>query len=192
MIEIEEIKNYLKLNLSDKRFKHSLNTANTALELAKAFGEDSQRAYISGLVHDCTRELSLEKQQSMLKDLGTEVDLLTYSTAELLHAYSAEYLIRQRFMIYDETIINAVRYHTTGKEAMKPLEKIIFLSDVTEPARSFPGIDNIRQLSKHDLDNALLEAFDSSIRFLIGKKAMIHPNTVYARNFIVNDLQNMK
>ncbi|MGB7604443.1 MAG: bis(5'-nucleosyl)-tetraphosphatase (symmetrical) YqeK [Lutisporaceae bacterium] len=192
MIELEEIKNYLKLNLSDKRFKHSLNTAETALELANVFREDPQRAYISGLVHDCTRELDLALQQSMLRELGIQVDSLTHSNAELLHAYSAEYLIRQKFRIDDETIITAVKYHTTGKEAMELLEKIIFLSDVIEPSRSFLGIDNIRQLSKCDLDEALIEAFDSSIKFLIGKKATIHPDTIYARNFIITHLQNKK
>jgi len=192
LIELEEIKDYLKLNLSDKRFKHCLNTAETALELANIYGEDPHIAYISGIVHDCARELDLTLQQSMLRELGTEVDSLIYSNKELLHGYSAEHVIRQKFRIDDEIIITAVKYHTTGKEAMKLLEKIIFLSDVIEPSRSFPGIENIRQLSKYDLDEALIAAFDSSIRFLIGKKAMIHPNTVYARNFIITDLQNKK
>lgn len=188
LIELEGIKNYLKHNLSAKRFKHSINTAETALELANVFGEDTKRAYISGLVHDCTRELDLTVQQSMLRELGTQVDLLIYNNTELLHGYSAEYLIRQKFRIDDEAIITAVKYHTTGKEAMRLIEKIIFLSDFIEPSRSFLGIESIRQLSRCNLDEALIEAFDLSIKFLIGKKAAIHPNTIFARNFIITHL----
>lgn len=189
MIELDAIKNYLKLKLSDKRYIHSLNTADTAFKLAGIFGEEQKKAYISGLVHDCTREVELLEQQSMLKALNIEVDSITYNSSGLLHAYTAEYVLRNKFRINDEAIISAVRLHTTGKEAMKPIEKIIFLSDVIEPSRSFPGVEDIRQLSRLNLDEALISAFDSSIRFLVSKRALIHPNTVYARNYAINALQ---
>lgn len=188
MIEVDDIKKHLKLTLSDKRYIHSLNTADTAFELAGIFDENPTKAYISGLVHDCTREKELSEQQSMLKALDIEVDTITYSISELLHAYSAEYLMRHKFNIDDGAIISAVRFHTTGKVDMSLLEKIIFLSDVIEPSRSFPGVEYIRQLSRHNLDEALVAAFDSSIRFLIGKRALVHPNTVHARNYILTAL----
>lgn len=189
MIELEDIKKYLQLTLSEKRYIHSLNTADTALKLAATFGEDPKKAYISGLVHDCTREIRLSEQQSMLKALNIEVDSLTYNISELLHAYTAEYVLRYKFKIDDEMVISAVRFHTTGKEDMKLLEKIIFLSDVIEPSRNFPGIEYIRELSRKNLEEALVEAFDSSIRFLVGKRALIHPNTVIARNYVISSLQ---
>lgn len=188
MIEVDEIKKHLKQTLSEKRYVHSLNTADTAYELAGIFSEDIDKAYISGLVHDCTRELELAVQQSMLKAMDKEVDPITCNISELLHAYSAEYMIRHGYKIEDEAIISAVRFHTTGKEDMALLEKIIFLSDMIEPSRSFPGVEYIRKLSKSNLDLALIEAFDSSIRFLIGKRTVVHPNTVHARNFLINAL----
>lgn len=189
MIELEDIKKYLRQTLSEKRYRHSLYTAETASELAKVFGEDPLRAYVSGLVHDCTRETELEEQRTMLKTLDIQVDSVTYDISELLHAYSAEYILRNKFEIQDEIIIFAVRFHTTGKENMNLLEKLIFLSDVIEPSRNFPGVEDIRQLSRQSIDMALIAAFDSSIRFLMGKKALIHPNTVYARNFVINALR---
>jgi predicted HD superfamily hydrolase involved in NAD metabolism len=78
-----------------------------------------------------------------------------------------------------------VRFHTTGRENMTLLEKIIFLADVIEPSRDFPGIEYIRQIANENIDEALLAAFESSIKFLLGKRQMIHPNTLLARNYIL-------
>jgi predicted HD superfamily hydrolase involved in NAD metabolism len=185
---IEKIKEYLRSNLSEHRYLHSENTAATAEALARLYKADSNKAYIAGLVHDCTRELDMDTQQQLISLLKIEVDKLTLSTRELLHAYTAEYVMKTQFEIFDEEIISAVRYHTTGKENMAILEKIVFLADVIEPTRSFPGVDNIRALSKENLNMALIAAFDSSIRYLIGKEAEIHPNTFFARNYILSTL----
>jgi predicted HD superfamily hydrolase involved in NAD metabolism len=122
----------------------------------------------------------------MLESLRIEVDEITLVTKELLHAHTAEYVMRNEFNIYDEEIISAVKFHTTGKENMTMLEKVIFLADVMEPSRSFPGVDYIRQLVTENLDEAVLAAFDSSIRFLLGKRHLIHPNTLLARNYVLN------
>ena len=179
------IEEYLSKTLSVKRFNHSKGTAKTAKELAILYKEDSEKAYLAGLVHDCTREIDIKIQIEMLEALGIEVDEITLTTKELLHAITAEYLMINQFNIYDKEVISAVKYHTTGRENMTLLEKILFLADVIEPSRSFPGIDYIRQLAKSNIDEALLEAFESSIKFLLYKRQMIHPSTFLARNYIL-------
>lgn len=189
MISLSKIQEHLQQSLSPNRYIHSRSTAETAKKLADRYGQDSNKAYLAGLVHDCCRELDMDKQHSMLKALSYEVDELTFSIKELLHAYTAEYILRNTFIIEDKEIIMAVRSHTTGKEAMSKLEKIIFLSDVIEPSRSFPGIEYLRRLSMESLDEAVLAAFDSSIKFLIGKYSLIHPDTFLARNYIIKHLQ---
>lgn len=183
--DIDFIKEYLTNTLSPKRYIHSVNTAITAEKLAIIYNEDSDKAYLAGLVHDCTREADMEKQHGMLNALGIATDQLTMTTKELIHAYTAEYVIKYEFNINNDDIISAVRFHTTGKENMTLLEKIVFLSDVVEPSRSFPGVDSLRQLSMDNLDGALLAAFDSSLRFLIGKRQMVHINTILARNYVL-------
>jgi predicted HD superfamily hydrolase involved in NAD metabolism len=185
LIEHILIKEYLAETLSAKRFIHSENTAKTAKELAIIYKEDSEKAYLAGLVHDCTREVDIKVQHNMLEALEIECDELTLATKELIHALTAKYIIENEFNIYDEEIISAVEFHTTGKENMTLFEKIIFLADVVEPSRSFPGVDFIRQLAMKNIDEALLAAFDSSLRFLLGKGQMIHPNTLFGRNYIL-------
>lgn len=191
MVGLDSMHEYLKKTLSDKRYIHSVNTAETAVRLAKLYGVSEDKAYVAGLIHDCTREAAMDTQIQMLHILGYEVDELTKGIRELLHAYTAEYVMKQQFCIEDQEIISAVRFHTTGSTGMSMLEKVIFLSDVIEPSRSFPGVDYIRQLSVENIDEALLAAFDSSIRFLTGKRAMIHPNTVFARNDLLGGLRSI-
>jgi predicted HD superfamily hydrolase involved in NAD metabolism len=185
LTEYNAIKEYLTNTLSTKRLMHSEGTAKTAEKLAIIYNVDSRKAYLAGLVHDCTRETDIAAQNNMLEALELEVDELTLTTKELLHALTAEYLMINEFNIYDEEIISAVRFHTTGRENMTLLEKIIFLADVIEPSRDFPGIEYIRQIANENIDEALLAAFESSIKFLLGKRQMIHPNTLLARNYIL-------
>lgn len=187
---LDAIKDYLSANVSSKRYIHSINTAATAEELAARYGVHTGKAYLAGLIHDCTRELDIHMQHQILKLLNIVVDDITFRTAELLHSYSAEHIIKKEFEIYDEEIIFAVRFHTTGKENMSLLEKIIFLSDVIEPSRVFPGVETIRQLAQENLDEALIAALDSSVKFLIGKRSLIHPNTFLARNYILKYLKD--
>lgn len=192
MTEYNSIKEYLSSTLSTKRFEHSVGTAKTAEKLAIIYNEDRRKAYLAGLVHDCTRETDIKGQINMLEALGIAVDDITLNTKELLHAVTAEYLIINEFNIDDKEIIAAVRFHTTGKENMTQLEKIIFLADVIEPSRDFPGIEHVRQLAESSLDDAMLAAFESSIKFLLGKRQMIHPNTLLARNYILKHFKEKK
>ena len=189
MTEDNSIKKYLAKTLSAKRFIHSENTANTAERLAIIYKENSEKAYLAGLVHDCTREIDIGVQKDMIEALGIEVDEFTLISKELIHAFTAEYLIVNEFNIIDKEVISAVKFHTIGKENMTLLEKIIFLSDVIEPSRSFPGVDYIRQLAMENIDEALLAAFDSTIKFLLGKRQMIHPNTLLARNYVLKQFK---
>jgi predicted HD superfamily hydrolase involved in NAD metabolism len=192
LTEYNSIKEYLTSNLSTKRFEHSVGTAKTAEKLAIIYNEDSRKAYLAGLMHDCTREIDIKDQNKMLEALGIVVDDITSNTKELLHAVTAEYLIVNEFNINDKEIISAVRFHTTGKENMTQLEKIIFLADVIEPSRNFPGIEYIRQLAESNIDEAMLTAFESSIKFLLCKRQMIHPNTLLARNYILKHFKEKK
>lgn len=182
MKELITIKEYLATRLSSKRFLHCLHVADTAAALAKQHRCDVQKAYLAGLVHDCTRELDLISQHKLAEQLHIQLDQQTYQSKELIHAHTAEYMLKNEFKIYDEEILSAVKAHTTGTVAMTTLDKVLFIADVIEPSRSFTGVEDIRKASQGDLDQAVILALDFSIRFLIEKKSLIHPNTFLARN----------
>ena len=185
IITLEEIKEKLKKSIKPERYAHSINAMNTAVELAKHYGVDKRKAEIAGILHDCARDLDTEYIYVICKDAGMKVDEIKKRQPKLLHGPVGAYIARVDYGIKDEEVLEAIRVHTTGKENMEMLDKIIFISDYIEPGREFPGVDSIRELVFKDLDRAMVLAFDNTISHVLEKGELLHPDTVHARNYIL-------
>ena len=70
---IDDKKKFLKDNLSAKRFHHSVNVAEECRKLAQKYGEDPERAYFAGLLHDICKELPGEEQKDLVLKSGFSV-----------------------------------------------------------------------------------------------------------------------
>ena len=149
------VKSFLIKNLSPRRFIHSVCVANLAVDLAKCYGEDIFKAYVGGLLHDCAKEIPNSKKIYMCNYYGIEVDEILMMQPDLLHQFLGASLAYSVFRIRDIDILNAIRYHTTGRENMSLLEKIIYLADYTEPNRIHENVKYIRRLVFENLDKAL-------------------------------------
>lgn len=189
MVSEEKIMNYLKQNLSEGRLKHSVEVSRTAEALAGQYGSDTEKAGLAGLVHDCARYKSREELVQYIAEEGIMLDEAALCIKELLHGPAAVHICKKEFGIYDGEVLSAVMYHTTGKENMTKLEKIIFLADFIEPGRVFDGVEELRRLALENLDEALLAAFDSSIKYIISKRGHIHKTTVAARNYLLQSME---
>src|SRR5699024_12548418 len=99
-------------------------------------------------------------------------DLLTFPP-ELWHGPVGALLMEQEQGITERRVLNAIRYHTTGRAGMTTCDMIIFLADYIEPARDFPGVDNVRKAAQRDLCEATWLALRNTIRHLIDKQAMV-------------------
>lgn len=189
MLDMNSIMSYLYSSISSKRYIHSINVSITAKRLAEFYECDAAKAEIAGLVHDCARELDRSIQADYITEESIAADEMTLSRKELLHGPAAVHICRKAFGIEDDEILNAVRYHTTGRENMSLLEKIIYLSDFIEPGRSFVGVEALRGMAFKDLNKALLLAYNSSIEYLLSKNELIHVNTILSRNYVLKELQ---
>lgn len=174
--------------MSKKRYIHSINVSETAVTLAEHYGCNVNKAKLAGLIHDCAKDIDIEEQIIYANDCGFPVDEVTYKISELIHAPASVYLCRKVFGITDVEVLSAIRYHTTGKPEMSLLEKIIFISDIIEPSRNFEDVEILRNMAYNNLDTALLYALDSSIIYIVKKKSMLHPDTIYARNYLIDSL----
>ena len=179
----EKIISDLKKRLSQKRLSHTQGVAETAVKLAKIYGADEEKVYIAGLLHDMGKELSLEEMNTLTENL--DIDSYMRSSKALLHGPAGAVLAKKTFNIDKETY-SAIFYHTTGKEDMTLTEKIVFVSDMAEPSRTFEGIENLRQIMLKDIDDAVVEAADLTLKYLIENKKNIYPLTVISRNYIIN------
>ncbi|MCL5292331.1 MAG: bis(5'-nucleosyl)-tetraphosphatase (symmetrical) YqeK [Actinobacteria bacterium] len=180
-----EIESRLKDALSGKLYKHSLSTAETAKGMAENFEVDAQKAYLTGLLHDCAKVLSDQELLDEARAIGLDVDEVDVAEPYLLHAPVGAHLAREVYGMTDEDVLRAIGRHTLGAISMTPLDKIAYVSDMIEPGRKFPGLDRIRNLAGEDLDMCYAEAYAHTLKYLAEKRKPIHPLTVSAWNSIV-------
>ena len=181
---VDLINKRLHYMLSPMRFTHTQGVASEAYELAQLYGVDKSKAYLAGLLHDCAKDLSVEEKLKLYEELDLEVDDILLKQPDLMHSFLGAELAERDFNIKDEDILNAIRYHTTGRENMSTLEKIIYLADFFEPSRKyFDGIDEIKSLSYKDLDEAMIFALNNTISYNKKKNRFIHPLSEAALEF---------
>ncbi len=181
-MQYNHICEYLKENLTERRYRHTLGVAKTAVLLAKKFGENTDNAYAAGLLHDCAKELSMEEMLKLTEDITT--DDLTKSSPALLHGAAGACLARKLYNINDE-IFGAIFYHTTGKANMSLLEKIIYIADYIEPNRNFSGVEEVREKAFSNIDEGIIISCGNVIIHTVNSGKIIHPNTVEARNCLL-------
>ena len=149
---------YLKAD----RIAHVTGVESQAVMLAMQWGIDPETAAVAGILHDITKAQSKEKQLKLCEKYGILLEKAEKENPSLLHARTGAALAKERFGVSDE-IVEAIRWHTTGKPDMNTLEKILYLADYTEPNRDFEGVEELRALSFEDLDKAMALGLQMSI-----------------------------
>lgn len=185
MWDIDKIKAYLKENLMENRYNHTLGVVETAKLLANINGVDVRKAEIAAVSHDVAKNMTIESMRQIIEEHNIELSYETLETPELWHSIVGPIIGEEVFQIKDKDILNAMRWHTTGRENMSTLEKIIYMADMIEPKRSFPGVEELRRATFEDLDKGFLMALNHTIKYLLNKGLYVDINTIKARNFII-------
>lgn len=161
-----------------KRFAHTLGVEFTAAALAMRYQADVADAQIAGLLHDCAKCLTDEKRVSICEKHQISMTDIERRNPFLLHAKVGEYLAREKYGITNPDILNAIRFHTTGRENMSLLERIVFVADYIEPGRrQAPNLSEIRQLAFTDLDAAMLKILEDTLSYLKATGGELDPMT---------------
>ena len=182
---MNEYKDLIRSMMGDYRYKHSVNVSEEAVALARIYGADETDAYTAGILHDITKELPAEEQLQIIADGGIILDSVQKNAHKLWHSISGSVYVRTRLGIDDPDIINAVRYHTTGREGMSLLEKIVFIADFTAAERTYNGVEIMRQKSRQSLEDAMLFACKFTIGDLSSKEFAIHRDQLDLFNELV-------
>jgi predicted HD superfamily hydrolase involved in NAD metabolism len=176
----KEILGWLKQNLDKERYEHSVGTAQCAKDLAKKYNQDEDKAYITGLLHDCAKCFDRDKQLSIIKNFlkVSENEMMAPKT---WHAPVSAYVAKNEFGVTDEEILSAIRWHTLGKVNMSTFEKIIYLADKIEPiTRTEDYVIRTRNLlsEENGLDKAILNCYKETIKSLVERDLKISPLTI--------------
>jgi len=183
-MEFKEMKELLKASLPTKRYEHSIAVCKTAREFALAHGVNLKKVEISALLHDCGREIPSRENLSKATELGIEIDDVERNQPVLLHAKLGVYYAIHKYGVNDKDILDGILYHTTGAPHMNKLPMVVYLADLLEPTRSFPGIEEMYNLAKIDLEKAMFKAYAQTIRYLLEYDLLIHPSCIAGYNEI--------
>ncbi len=168
----------LKEELDTPRYKHSLGVAYVASQLAETHSEVKDKAFRAGLLHDCAKCIPIEVQLALCEMYGIEVSDFDKRNSAVLHAKVGAKLAEDLYSEQDADILDAIRYHTTGRPGMSQLEKIIFVADYIEPGRDkAPDLPMIRSLALTDLDAAVIKILHDTLLYLQSSGKDIDPAT---------------
>ncbi|EGG35926.1 MULTISPECIES: bis(5'-nucleosyl)-tetraphosphatase (symmetrical) YqeK [Paenibacillus] len=171
-----------------KRWEHTKGVMETAVILAGRFGADPVKAELAAILHDVAKYWPVQKLHQMMVEHKLSDELLHYDK-QLWHAEVGAFVAEHEYGVTDAEVLDAIRYHTSGRIGMTLLDKVVCLADYMEPGRDFPGVNNIRELANHSLEEALAAGFDSTIGYLLSRRQIIFPLTVLARNDLIKQLE---
>lgn len=180
----EQMIESVKAQMPERRWLHTVGVMETAVTLAERYGEDPVRAELAAILHDVAKYWQTSRMEQMIREHKLDAALLHYDK-ELWHAEVGAWVAEHEYGVTDQEVLDAIRFHTSGRTKMTLLDKIVCLADYMEPGRDFPGVDTIRELSETSLEQALLAGFDSTISFLLQKGKRIFPLTIDARNDLI-------
>ncbi len=164
---IKDLKKELKKEMDDSRFEHTLGVMYTCGALAMRYGYDLEKAMLAGLMHDCAKCMPNAKKLKAAEKNHLEITDLERKNPFMLHAKLGAFLAKKKYDIEDREILDAIRWHTTGRPDMTMLDKIVYIADYIEPKRDkAPNLHEIRQLAFLDLDKALLRILEDTLGYL--------------------------
>lgn len=153
-----EIFSYVKARLTEKRRRHTAGVIECALELNKQLGLDREKVILSCALHDVAKYLKEEDFPGFKREDGMP--------SSVIHAFLGEYVAKEVLGVTDEDVLTAIRYHTTGRPNMTDLEKLVYVADLLERNRNYPGVDKLRRLIKNDFNKGFTECIRQGYKHL--------------------------
>lgn len=184
-LTLEECEAAIRPHLTPQRFYHCQCVSAEARKLAVHYGADPEKAAIAGMLHDIMKDTPREQQLKILQSFDIIMTTVEKNAPKLLHAISGACYIQCQLGVTDVGILEAVRWHTSGRAGMSLLEKVIFLADFISADRGYPGVVQLRVQAYKDLETGMLEGIDFTLRELLDKGQLVAPETIDA----YNDLQ---
>lgn len=175
---IRDLKKDLKKEMDDSRFEHTLGVMYICASLAMRYEYDLERAMLAGLMHDCAKCMPNAKKLKMAEKNNLEITDLERKNPFMLHAKLGALLTKKKYDIDDEEILDAIRWHTTGRPNMTLLDKIVYVADYIEPKRDkAPNLPLIRKMAFENLDGALLKILEDTLGYLGDSPEDVDPMT---------------
>ena len=172
--------------LDAKRLVHSKNTALVALSLNRNFCPkiDEDKVLLAGLLHDVGK---MYDKTELPKNIKNAIPSDSISTP-VQHQFVSAEIVKNDFHISDEDVLNAIRFHTTGRENMSQFEKLIYVSDLISYERNFQGVESLRKAVYNDFEKGFITCLTYSRDYVVETGRAVYPLTDKAINFYKENL----
>lgn len=182
--DLQKIQTRLKKHIDEDRFIHTLGVMYTSASLAMAHSYSMDDAQVAGLLHDCAKCIPNDKKLKICKKNQIEISSVEYDNPILLHAKLGAFIAETKYDISDSNILQAIKYHTTGRASMTMLEKIVFIADYIEPGRyKAKNLAEIRKMAFIDLDECVYMILCDTLAYLKNNPKAVDPTTSEAYGF---------
>lgn len=171
----------LQSQISKKRYQHVLRVEQTAIELAKLYDVDPEKASIAALMHDFAKELPNQEMLALAKERWDHPALASAS-GQIWHGFAAATIAQDKYNIVDEDILTAISAHTIGWYEMSPLVQVVYIADYIEPGRDFIGVEKARKYACKNLTKATEYKMTQTLLYLIEEKQAVFLPTVEIYN----------
>ena len=183
---VREIAEIVRQRLKPKRWLHTLGCMKLAAKWSKYYGLKSETCQLAALLHDSWRDVAPHTAISFAREYGLEISSMQLDYPVLLHGPLASLWAEQSLSITDEDVLEAIYWHTTGREGLRPLAMLIYCVDSLEEQRIYAGVETLRaSLGKAPLAEICLAVIEQSISYQLQKKEAIALDTISWRNSLL-------
>lgn len=167
--------------------RHIYRVRDIAAELAGRHGVDPAQAALTMLAHDVARAMPGKQLLDHAARMALPVTFLERSLPILLHGPVGARMLRNEDGLADESIYQAVYWHTTAHPSLDQLGKVVFLADKLDPQKIayYPYLPRLKELAFQSLDQGILEFATQEIIARTKRGEPLHPVVVETRNTLL-------
>ena len=185
-VTYEEALTAIRVRLREESASHCERVGQTAAELAGVYGVDVELARLAGVLHDWDRDQKRSRLIEAARADDIELTQVDHSVPYLLHARTGAAAVAEAFPGVPPVVIQAIARHTVGALDMTPLDEVVYLADMMEPARDFPGVEDLRAaVGVVSLSELFALGYQLSLAHLVRRRKRIHPETLDVWNALV-------
>lgn len=174
----EEIKAEIKKTLKKSRYEHSIRVAKMCKKLCKKFNLNSEIGYFLGIAHDMCKYYSKEDLISIIQNHGIEIIQIEKERPALLHGPVAAIILKEKYGVENDQVLEAIYNHTSGKVEMCDYTKVLFIADKIEVGRPQSTKKYRKALFKLSLNEMTYAIVKENYDYLMNKGWEIYPQTL--------------
>ena len=183
---VDAIKALLRGRLPSELYLHSERVSATAGDLLEKHApEEAERGKLAGILHDIAKPLDSDALLSKADEFGILTGDIERKNPVLLHAKVGAEIARRTYGVSDDTVLGAIRWHTVGRASMSECEMAVYLADLIEPERNYPGVEEVRLSAARSLARGCLDGVSRKIVYVIERGRILDPSSVAFYNWLL-------